>query len=264
MNLVLGICAAVAAIAGAGLLWWRSRTSRELALMASLETSGAGTVGQLAPGTAVEVKGTLRVRQPLAAEFSGQPAAYYKCEIEREETYYERDSNGRDQRRTRTTTIYSNMKYGQCLVEDATGKVGLDFDGATVEAVKTVDEPTTDPNGASGGTLAAIGGVLSAVSGRRYDFRRKENLLAPDIPVYVLGEVQPGGLVGKPASGSKNKTFVISHKSEEERTKSLSSTMRWLLIGAIVLFVLAAVLAAIGVKVGPDKKTADTAITRLA
>src|ERR1041384_960342 len=128
MNLVLGICAAVAALVGLGLMWWRSRVGREIALMASLETSGAGSVAALAPGTVVEVKGTLRVRVPLKAEFSGQPAAYYKCAIEREETYYERDSNGRDERKTRTTTVYSNMKYGQCLIEDASGRVGIDFD----------------------------------------------------------------------------------------------------------------------------------------
>ena len=121
MNLVLGICAAVAALVGLGLLWWRSRVGREIALMASLDTSGAGSVAQLPPGTAVEVKGTLRVRAPLAAEFSQQPAAWYRSEIVREETYYERDSQGRDQRRTRSTTVYQNMKYGQCLVEDRTG-----------------------------------------------------------------------------------------------------------------------------------------------
>ncbi len=84
MNLVLGICAAVAALVGLGLLWWRSRVGREIALMASLETSGAGSVAAIAPGTLVEVKGTLRVRVPLKAEFSGQPCAYYKSEIERE------------------------------------------------------------------------------------------------------------------------------------------------------------------------------------
>ena len=62
MNIVLAVCAAVAALAGAGLLWWRSRVGREVALMASLQTSGAGIIAQLAPGTPVEVKGTLRVR----------------------------------------------------------------------------------------------------------------------------------------------------------------------------------------------------------
>ena len=247
MNLVLGICAAVAALVGLGLLWWRSRVGREIALMASLETSGAGSVAAIAPGTLVEVKGTLRVRAPLKAEFSGQPAAYYKSEIEREETYYERDSNGRDQRKTRTTTVYSNMKYGQCLVEDASGKAGIDFDGAEVEAVQVVNEPTAPPGGGGG----VIGGVLSALSNTNSSYRRKESILAPDIPVYVLGEVREGGLIGKPASGSKNKTFVISHKSEEERTKSLTSTTRWLLAIGIILLVLAVVLAGFGVKAGP-------------
>ena len=142
------------------------------------------------PGTPVEVKGTLRVRAPLNAEFSQQPCCYYKSEIEREETYYERDSQGRDQRRTRTTTVYENMKYGQCLIEDPSGQVGIDFDGAEVEAVQVVNEPTAPPGGAGGGV---IGGVLAALSSTNASYRRKESILAPDIAVYVLGEVQKAG-----------------------------------------------------------------------
>jgi len=246
MNLVLGICAAVAALIGLGLLYWRSRVGKEIALMSSLETSGAGSVATMTTGSAIEVKGTLRVRVPLNAEFSQQPAAYYRSEIEREETYYERDSNGRDQRKTRTSSVYSNMKYGQCLVEDPTGKAGIDFDGAEVEAVQVVNEPTAPPGGGGG----VISGVLSALSNTNSRYIRKESLLAPDIPVYVLGEVQPGGLIGKPAAGSKNKTFVISHKSEEERVKSLTSTTRWLLAIGIILIAVAVGLAIAGVKVG--------------
>jgi len=79
----------------------------------------------------------------------------------------------------------------------------------------------------------------------------------------VLGEVQQGGLIGKPASGSKNKIFVISHKSEEERNKSLTSTTRWLLAIAIILFAIAAVVLGFGASKGPSKK-ADAAITTLA
>jgi hypothetical protein len=246
MNLVLGICAAVAALVGVGLLWWRGRVGKEIALMSSLETAGAGSVAAMAPGSAVEVKGTLRVRVPLIAEFSQQPAAYHKSEVEREETYYERGSDGRDQRKTRTTTVYSNMKYGQCLVEDQTGRVGIDFDGADVEAVQVVNEPTTPPGGGGG----VIGGVLSALSNAK--FTRKESILAPDIAIYVLGEVRDGGLIGKPADGSKNKTFVISHKSEEERTKSLTSTTRWLLAIGILVLALAVGLLVAGIKVGPQ------------
>jgi hypothetical protein len=93
---------------------------------------------------------------------------------------------------------------------------------------------------------------MSALSSTNSTFTRKEWMLAPDIPVYVVGEVQQGGLIGKPVAGSKNKTFMISHKSEDERTKSLTSTTRWLLVIGIILLVVAAGLAALGVKVGPQ------------
>ena len=110
-----------------------------------------------------------------------------------------------------------------------------------------VNEPTAAPAAGGGGM---IGTVLSALSNTNSRYTRKESLLAPDIAVYLLGEVLQGGLIGKPASGSKNKAFVISHKSEEERTKSLTSTTRWLLAIGIILLVLAAGLAGFAVKVG--------------
>ena len=126
------------------------------------------------------------------------------------------------------------MKYGQCLIEDATGRVGVDFDGADVEAVQTLSEPCPPPGQAQMGGL--VGGVLSALSNANATYRRKESILAPDIPVFVLGEVQQGGLIGKPAAGSHNKIFVVSHKSKEERTTSLTKTARWLLIFIVLCF----------------------------
>jgi hypothetical protein len=251
VNLILGICAAVAALVGGGLLWWRRSVGGEIAIMASTPTSPAGEVGKLAPGTLAEVKGMLRVREALTAEFSGKPCAYFKSEIEREETYWERDSQGREQRRTRTSTVYTTMKYGACLVQDDNGRVGIDFDGADVEAVEVVNEPTAAPNSGSG----IVAGVLSALSNANSTYRRKESILAPDISVYVLGEVQPGGLIGKPGAGSKNKIFVISHKSEEERTKSLTATTRWILAFAILCFAIAVGLLVWSIKEGPSKSS---------
>jgi hypothetical protein len=240
-------------------MFWRWRVGKELAVMASTATSGAGSIAALPPGTLAEVMGTLRVRTPLIAEFSQKPCAYYQSEIEREETYYERDSNGREERKTRTTTVYSNMQFGQCLIEDTTGRVGIDFDGAKVEAIDVVNEPTSAPNTATG----LVGGVLSALSNSNTRYQRKESILPADIPAYVIGEVQPGGLIGKHAKGSKNKLFVISHKSKDERTKSLTSTTRWLLIISVVLFAAAAGLLAWGAAKGSEK-TAAAGVTRLA
>ncbi len=228
MNTVLTILAGIAAAVAAGLLWYRRSIGKEIALMAATATSKAGNVGKLAAGALVEVMGTLRCAKPATAEFSQRPRVYFKAEIEREETYYERDSQGRDERKTRTTTVHSNVKHVPCQVQDESGAVTLDLDGASVEAVQVVDEYTAAPGGAATAIIAAIAG-----GNERY--RRKESILAVDIPVYVLGEVRPGVTIGKPAKGSANKTFVVSHKSEEERTKDLSSTMRWLYWIAVVL-----------------------------
>jgi hypothetical protein len=260
MNIVLAVFAGILAIIGLGLLWWRWRVARELSIMSSVDVSGAGGVAAIPPGQVVEVAGTLRVRQPLTAEFSGQPCAYFKAEIEREEVYYERDSQGRQERRTRTTTVYSNLKYGQCLIEDSTGRVGIDFEGADVEAVQTVNEPCAPPGQSQ--MSGVIGGVLSVLANSNSTYRRKENILSPDIPVFVLGEVQPGGLIGKPAKGSHNKIFVISHKSKEERTTSLTKTARWLLIFIVLCFVAAAGLLGWAVAKGGEKKTSAAEVTR--
>ena len=247
MDIVIAVCAGIAALIGLGLLFWRWRVDKELAVMATTATSGAGSIAQMPPGTIAEVMGTLRVRTPLTAEFSQKPCAYYKSEIEREETYYERNSDGREERKTRTTTVYSTMQFGQCLVEDTTGRVGIDFDGANVEAISVVNEPTSAPNTTTG----LVGGVLSALANSNTRYQRKESILPADIPIYVIGEVQPGGLIGKHGKGSKNKLFVISHKSKDERTKDLSSKARWLLIIALALFALTAGLLAWAVAKGP-------------
>ena len=237
MDILLLVFAGIAAIIGAALLWWRWSVGRELAAMAATHPSGAGGIAQLPAGSPAAVKGTLRVRSPLTAEFSGKPCAYFKAEIEREEVYYERDSQGREERRTRTTTVYTNLKYGQCLIEDETGRVGIDLDGANVEAIQTVNEPTATPNSAGGGIVA---GVLSALASSNSTYTRKESIVPADIPVYVLGEVREGGLIGKPAKGSHNNIFVISHKSEQERTRDLTRTTRWLLAFIILSFAIAA------------------------
>lgn len=245
MNVLFAVFAGIAALVALGLLYWRFRVKRELGVMAATQHIGCGAVASQPPGAAVSVHGTLRVRSPLIAEFSQKPCAYFIAEIDREEVYYERDSQGREERRTRTTTVYTNMKYGQCLIEDASGKVGIDFDGAKVEAIQSVHQPNAAPPGGPGS--GALGGILSAITNAGSTYTRKESILPADIPVFLLGEVQQGGLIGKPATGSANKLFVISHKSEEQRVKDLNRTALWLMIFIVLLFAVAAALLVWGV-----------------
>lgn len=238
MNAILAIFAAIAAVIALLLLWWRHSSGKDIALMAATPTSKATEIAAMAPGSFVEVKGKLRCASPLSGEFSKQPCAYFKAEIYQEETYYDTDSQGKQQRRTRSTNIHSNVQHAACMVEDESGRVTLNLDGVEVEGVQTVNSTEATPRGSTGSGL--LDTVMMTLG--NYKYNHYETILPPDAPVYLLGEVHPGGVIGKPAKGSANKTFLVSTKSEEERTSDLTSTMQWLLWGAIGLFAIAAAL----------------------
>jgi hypothetical protein len=224
-------------------LWWRRSTSGAITLTTATPTSKAADIAKLAPGTLVKVKGTVRCAKPLIAEFSQQPCVYFRSEIEREEVYYDRDSDGKERRNTRKTSLHSNIQYAPCVVEDDSGTVAVDLEGADIEAIEAVSGYGYPANSKAGavalGTVAnAFVAVASVVS--EQDIRHWERVLAVDIPVYLMGEVHPGGTIGKHAKGSHNKTFVFSYKSEAERIKDLGSTMTLALWLAIILFAAAA------------------------
>jgi hypothetical protein len=215
-------------------------------LMADTPTSRAADVAKLAPGTLVEVKGTLRCAALLTAEFSQQPCVYFNARIIQEEEYYEADSDGKQTRRTRSNTIHSNVQQARCTVEDDSGSVALDLAGATVEGVETVDrEPDRE------GMTGALVGLAEVIGANTYTKRLRETILPADIAIYLLGEVRADGTIGAPAKGSHNKTFLVSNQSEEQRAKSLSGTagiMYWI---TGILMVIAAGLLFLAWRHGP-------------
>ena len=80
---------------------------------------------------------------------------------------------------------------------------------------------------------------MQNVNARR---RYTETIFAPDIAVYVLGQVQDDQSIGK--HGSRSDVFVVSNKSKAERTKSLGAWITGLLVLGVVLA--AAALGLIG------------------
>jgi hypothetical protein len=238
MNLFVVILAAIAAIAGVGLLWWRSRVSRELGLMAATETAKARDIAGMAPGRVVVLKGTLSTEAPLKGEFSGSDCVYYRALVEREVERVERDSDGTSRTERSFETVSSTDQHAPCRLADASGAVAIDFTGAKVEAIQSHQHYE------AGGALALVGAVLN-VSGNVLGHRYTEWIIPPAIPVYVLGTVLAGGTVG--ASPTRANPFIISHKSEEERLRSLGSTRLWVLIGAVVCFVVAVGLLIVAV-----------------
>jgi len=238
MNWVFVAFAAIAAGFGALCLWYRHKMSRERAIMAATPTTRAADVGKLPPGSVVEVKGSLRCTSPVTGEFSHRACVYFKAQIDRETVYYTTDSQGRRERKTSTETIHKNIKFAPCTVADDSGSVVLKIGDADVEGEQSFNERGAEPISGSG----VLGALARIASSGDVTLIKTEMLMPADIPVYVLGEVQADGSVGKPAPHSNNKIFVVSNKSEEERSKSLAKKVLWCTIGTIVLFVGAAVL----------------------
>jgi hypothetical protein len=215
-----GICALLAL----GALWFCRQFRREVALMAATPTSRAADVAALAPGTMVEVKGTIRCTKPMTGSFSQRLCVYAKSEIERKETRYR---DGKTE--THYVTESSVENHVPFYVEDASGSILVQPHGASIEAMQVYNQ--------SGNTAAqSIVSLGMSIAGMgSQDRRYKESILAPDIPVYVLGTVQQGGAIGQAPPDAEVKEFIITHKSEESRARSSKIWAAILMIAAVLL-----------------------------
>src|SRR5215210_5028218 len=146
--LILLLFAVIFLVAGGVLLYFRNRTKQKSALMSQTETSGASDVSGLAPGTLVEVKGTLRCEEPLTSEMSEKACAYYSSTVTREylERDYDDDDGGSDRR---SEIISQNEQFAPFSVEDETGNVPVSAEGAEVDADQVVNRFERDASGLS-------------------------------------------------------------------------------------------------------------------
>jgi hypothetical protein len=245
--LILLLFAIIFLVAGGALLYFRSRTKQKAALMGQTETSNASDVSGLAPGTLVEVKGTLRCEEPLTSEMAGERCAYYSSKVVREylERDYDDDDNdvGSDRR---SEVVAQNEQFAPFTVEDPTGSVTVSAEGAEVDARQVVDR--FERNTGSEGSSITLGGATINLGGgeRTLGYRYTESILPVDASVYVLGTVQEGGGIGSP-SGDEGQRFVVSHRSEEVLGQSLGKTVLWLGVGGIAALVVGVILLAIGI-----------------
>src|SRR5215218_5198158 len=125
--LILLLFAVIFLVAGGVLLYFRNTTKQKSALMSHTETSSASDVSGLAPGTLVEVKGTLRCEDPLTSEMAEKTCAYYPSTVTREylRPDYDDDDNdvGSDRR---TEVIAQNVQFSPCEVEDDSRSVTVE------------------------------------------------------------------------------------------------------------------------------------------
>ena len=242
--LILLLFALIFLVAGGALLYFRSRTKQKAALMGQTEPSNASDVSGLAPGTLVEVEGTLRCEEPLTSEMAGERCAYYSSKVVRE--YLERDYDDDVGSDRRSEVVAQNEQFAPFTVEDPTGSVTVSAEGAEVDARQVVNR--FERNTGSEGPSITLGGATINLGGgeRTLGYRYTESILPVDASVYVLGTVQEGGGIGSP-SGDEGQRFVVSHRSEEELGQSLGKTVLWLGVGGIAALVVGVILLAIGI-----------------
>ena len=77
MTLIFSLFGIVAWVIAGVLLYFRRKTLAKTKLMRGVQTSPASEVSATAPGTLVEVKGTLRCEEPLTSEMAEKTCAYY-------------------------------------------------------------------------------------------------------------------------------------------------------------------------------------------
>ena len=231
-------------VAAGVLLYFRRRQLRKIDLMSQVETTTASTVSGLAPGTLVEVKGTLRCESPLKGEMTEQVCAYYLSQVTRE--YLEKDDDddvGKSQRRSEV--MASNEQFAPFTVEDRWGTVGVRGEGAEVDALEVINRFEKD----SGEGAITLGGVTIDLGGGEHTlgYRYVESILRVDEPVYVLGELQEDGQIGAPSESEGEKRYLISYRSEEQLEKKYRRDALWLGLIALCLFLFGAIFLGVGI-----------------
>ena len=235
-------------VAAGVLVYFRRGQVRKTGLMRDTETSSAASVGAMAAGTPVEVKGTLRCEEPLTSEMAGRECAYYVSRVIREYRETDRDADGDLETRRRSQVVSESERLAPFFVEDPSGTVGVRGEGAEFDALEVTNrfEESADE-----GPGLKIGGVtLQMGEGRQtLGYRRVEHVLPVGAPVYVLGAVLADGRVG--ASEDGDGRFLISHRSEEDLSKGYGRDALVLGLVAAGLFVFGAVFLAVGLGAGP-------------
>jgi len=208
-----------------------------------------------------EFKGHFVTDEPVIGAFSNKPAAIVVTRVERqyEERTEVRDSDGnyRVEWRRGSETVGGDRQTARFWLDDGTGRVRIDPNGASLDLVRVVDrfEPPNNVESLSGGRMALrLGGVSLSIGGvgstrRTVGYKFTEEALPLDVPAYVLGEVadtEEGLVVRKPADEDKKRPFVVSTKSEAELVRSAESSAKWLRLGSYAVGAGGVVLALMG------------------
>lgn len=201
--------------------------------------NGAGRKGEQ-----VEVKGVISPGEDtLLAPYSKLECAYYHS-TEKEkirEVYYSSSGRGGG-RRKRSRIVYNTIAdikaSNEFIINDGTGTIRVDPEGAEIEGRVVIN--TLTPVG-SGGTGGGFFGSMFEPTGRRIIGRlKREEILPTDQNCYLIGTYyigRNGPFIG--CDPEKKCQFVISLKSEEEIIAKGKQHMFAFALGWVTFFITA-------------------------
>lgn len=217
------------------------RTQAKTNLLRLVPTSSAADVPGLLPGEMAEVKGVIRCDAPLTSPHAGRACVWYSATVSREYEEREKDSKGEWSTNRGSETVSSSEESTPFFVEDSTGRVRVDPEGAEIDAPTTVDQFEERDEGTPFD-------FLTGGAGRRtLGYRTVERALVVDSPIYVLGAARESGEIGAPPPGSRERRFFLSHRSEEALSAAWGKSARWQAYGGLIAGAIGIVLLLIGV-----------------
>lgn len=203
----------------------------------------------------VEIKGKIVCEKPLVGELSQKECVYYNTKVthEFEERYQDRDSNGNSVSKTRRRSeiMTKDTRHTSFYLEDETGKIRIEGEGADVDAVEVVNKLERHPqnnNLAMGKLVLDLASIVLNKGHRTIGYRMEESIIPLDRRLYILGEVSGDTelVVKKPSTSGES--FIITTKSEEELIRSQQSTAKWMAILAYIFIIAAITLLVLGIK----------------
>lgn len=213
--------------AGLYLFYQGFRWRKQQQLIEAIPTSKARSV---AIGQAELAGKVLAPKKTLVAPFSGKECAYYRCTIEE----YRRQGKS-----SRWVIVHAKSSTQPFYLEDDTGKVLVDPEGAELDVPKSLEFSSSwgkDPDHRIVAYLKGIDLEFEGVFGANKSMRYTEYLLVDGQPIYVMGyagknpdvksSVKNEETIMVQKSGA-DATFMITTKSEKE----LLQVLRWKAIG---------------------------------
>ncbi len=208
-----------------GLFLWLAK--KQKATSTSMKQSSVSPIQKVQPDTQAEIYGKVVCQSPLQTPFSNQPCVYYEYEVEKE--VWERDNDGRME--TNWETVEEDKKQIPFYIDDGSGKIKINPDGATIEP-RDLGEKRWQRGQRFNNSL--LENIFSGLT--NFNARVSERALMANENAYVFGYVT------KTAEGycmqKHDKKFLISYRTEEEvekRTARSATIMKVLGIAGIIL-----------------------------